>query len=85
MNDKNMEEDSRYFSLSKCHYVIDKHFHVIDIWDRYPEKQWRQIISYPFLDQENSPYPLFRAFYIPVLSQRANGWGNYYVLKASKS
>ncbi|XP_044312253.1 alpha-1,2-mannosyltransferase ALG9 isoform X2 [Varanus komodoensis] len=83
MNDQNQEEPSRYFDISKCHYLVD-----LDTPSEAPREPryaantdaWMSIAYKPFLDSSRSS-KLFRAFYIPFLSDQYTTYMNYTILK----
>uniref|UniRef100_A0A670Y2G9 Mannosyltransferase n=2 Tax=Pseudonaja textilis TaxID=8673 RepID=A0A670Y2G9_PSETE len=87
MNDQNQEEPSRYFDLSKCHYLVD-----LDSPDEAPrepryaanKEEWITIAYKPFLDSLRSSR-LFRAFYVPFLSDRHTNYMNYTILKPRRA
>ncbi|KAM3830557.1 alpha-1,2-mannosyltransferase ALG9 isoform 4-T4 [Vipera latastei] len=87
MNDQNREEPSRYFDLSKCHYLVD-----LDSPDEAPREpryaanreEWITIAYKPFLDSLRSSR-LFRAFYIPFLSDQQTKYMNYTILKPRRA
>lgn len=70
MNDMNKEEPTRYFNVSKCHYLIDSDIPMeTELEPRYSErkKEWKIVSSYKFLYSPES-HRIFRAFYIPFVS-----------------
>ncbi|XP_028563325.1 alpha-1,2-mannosyltransferase ALG9 [Podarcis muralis] len=83
MNDQNQEEPSRYFDISKCHYLVD-----LDTATEAPREpryaanreEWISIAYKPFLDSSRSS-KFFRAFYIPFLSHQHTTYMNYTILK----
>uniref|UniRef100_A0A6B2L1M8 Mannosyltransferase n=1 Tax=Arcella intermedia TaxID=1963864 RepID=A0A6B2L1M8_9EUKA len=78
-NDLNKEEPSRYIPLDQCHYIVDR-LPKESIFEKYDQAKWETILSEPFLDAPNS-HKLFRAFYVPYLSQKKNTWSSYFVLR----
>ncbi|KAG7189380.1 hypothetical protein KM043_017028 [Ampulex compressa] len=85
-NDMNREEPTRYFSLEKCHFLLD-----LDIGTETPvepnysnlTEQFTIIKSSKFLDATKS-HPFFRAFYIPFISHKFCTFGLYNLLKSNK-
>ncbi|XP_042329994.1 alpha-1,2-mannosyltransferase ALG9 [Sceloporus undulatus] len=83
MNDQNQEEPSRYLDISKCHYLVD-----LDTPTEAPREpryaankdEWISIAYKPFLDSSRSS-KLFRAFYVPLLSDQHTTYMNYTILK----
>ncbi|XP_053125529.1 alpha-1,2-mannosyltransferase ALG9-like isoform X2 [Hemicordylus capensis] len=86
MNDQNREEPSRYFDISKCHYLVD-----LDTATEAPREpryaankdDWISVAYKPFLDSSRSS-KLFRAFYIPFLSGQHTTYVNYTILKSRR-
>ncbi|KAL8173571.1 UNVERIFIED_CONTAM: mannosyltransferase, partial [Gekko kuhli] len=87
MNDQNREEPSRYFDISKCHYLVD-----LDTPVETPREprhaankdEWISIAYKPFLDSSRSS-KLFRAFYVPFLSDQHTMYVNYTILKPRRA
>ncbi|XP_063167323.1 alpha-1,2-mannosyltransferase ALG9 isoform X1 [Candoia aspera] len=87
MNDQNKEEPSRYFDVSKCHYLVD-----LDSPDEAPrepryaanKEEWITIAYKPFLDSSRSSR-MFRAFYVPFLSDQQTKYMNYTILKPRRA
>lgn len=79
MNDMNREEPSRYVSPSSCEYIID-----LDLPSQrephYGQEGFEVLYSSPFLDASRSP-SLYRAFYIPKLSDEKNVFAEYQLLR----
>ncbi|XP_067943793.1 alpha-1,2-mannosyltransferase ALG9-like [Watersipora subatra] len=79
MNDMNKEEPSRYMDDIHCHYLIDldtgKSTEREPDYSKNPDK-YQPILSLPFLDNERS-HKLFRAFYVPFLSDGRCTYRNY--------
>lgn len=71
--------------VSKCHYFVDLDFeeqaepHYAKMSD-----DWEVIYQAPFLDAAKSTNALYRAFYVPFLSEKHNKFNNYYVLRSTK-
>jgi alpha-1,2-mannosyltransferase len=82
MNDENREEMDRYITLNKCDYIID-----LELQEEPPyyseQDEWQMIHRSPFLDAKHSPV-LTRAFYIPIISEQKNTFGDYCLLKRVK-
>ncbi|XP_042538731.1 alpha-1,2-mannosyltransferase ALG9 isoform X3 [Dipodomys spectabilis] len=87
MNDQNLEEPSRYIDINKCHYLVD-----LDTMTETPrepkyasnKEEWISLAYRPFLDASRSS-KLFRAFYIPFLSDQYTVYVNYTILKPRKA
>jgi len=82
-NDMNMEESTRYIShAGKCHFLVDlDDDSVTDIQPRYVEHgNWTVEAEFEFLDSSSS-HPVFRAFYIPILSRRFTKYNRYLLLR----
>lgn len=83
MNDQNLEEPSRYVDLKQCHYLVD-----LDTDEETPleprysasKEEWTIIAYKPFLQASRSS-PLFRAFYIPFISDHHITFRRYAILK----
>lgn len=86
MNDMNQEEPSRYFDLSRCHFLVDLDIPVDSEREpRYAQDSatWEVLVSYPFLDAGRSS-PRYRTFYIPWFSDTKVSFANYVLLKNRK-
>lgn len=85
-NDQNREEPSLYFDIDKCHFLLD-----LDLGKETPLEpiyannvdRWKVVKSLPFLNVEKSN-SLFRAFYIPFLTDKYVQYGNFSLLQANK-
>uniref|UniRef100_A0A667YKG3 Mannosyltransferase n=1 Tax=Myripristis murdjan TaxID=586833 RepID=A0A667YKG3_9TELE len=83
MNDQNLEEPTRYVDLRQCHYLVD-----LDTENETPleprysanKEDWNVIAYKPFLQASRSS-PLFRAFFIPFLSDQHTSYSRYVILK----
>lgn len=82
MNDQNLEEPSRYVDLRQCHYLVD-----LDIEEEAPleprystREDWNIIAYKPFLQASRSS-SIFRAFYIPFISDHHTTYRRYVILK----
>ncbi|KAL4220582.1 mannosyltransferase [Mactra antiquata] len=87
MNDMNKEEPSRYVNISKCHYLVDLDLPTeTDLEPRYSSKteEWKILVSIPFLDASRS-HRVFRAFYIPFVSNRYCVYENYNLMKTTRT
>lgn len=85
-NDKNKENASVYIDVNKCHFLLDfdsdKETDLEPVYGRQRDK-WKTVKSLPFLNAEKSN-SLFRAFYIPFLSDRFVIYGNFSLLQSLK-
>lgn len=85
-NDQNKEEPSLYFDINKCHFLLDldvgKETELEPAYSRMKDK-WKVVKSVEFLDAKNSN-SLFRAFYVPFLTDRYVRYGNFTLLQANK-
>ncbi|XP_043259088.1 alpha-1,2-mannosyltransferase ALG9 [Colletes gigas] len=85
-NDVNREEPTRYFSLDKCHFVLD-----LDIGTETAlEPNYSRLMdnftiikSSKFLDSTRS-HRYFRAFYLPFASHQFCTYGSYNLLQNTK-
>ncbi|KAM3601701.1 uncharacterized protein V6R79_017087 [Siganus canaliculatus] len=83
MNDQNLEEPTRYVDLRQCHYLVD-----LDTDEEAPleprystsKEDWSIIAYKPFLQASRSS-PVFRAFYIPFISDHHTTYRRYVILK----
>ncbi|KAK2153153.1 hypothetical protein LSH36_305g00023 [Paralvinella palmiformis] len=85
MNDKNLEELTRYVDVSVCHYLID--LDLPDVTANEPQyakdkQHWRIIRSADFLYSQRS-HRFFRAFYIPFLSEQHCVYAKYNLLQST--
>ncbi|XP_050389903.1 alpha-1,2-mannosyltransferase ALG9 [Patella vulgata] len=85
MNDRNLEEKSRYFDVKRCHYLIDLDLTTSSKTEPHysGSHQWNTIYSLPFLDASRS-HRFFRAFYVPFLSRKFCTYGEYNLLQSKK-
>ena len=44
-------------------------------------EDWETVAQWPFVEQSKSPRALYRAFYVPQISQHANHVSDYVILK----
>ncbi|XP_018023056.1 alpha-1,2-mannosyltransferase ALG9 [Hyalella azteca] len=82
-NDLNLEETDRYVNAESCHYLIDQDTPEFSHEEpRYSTqtKTWSTVTAVPFLDKLRSP-ALFRAFYIPYLTDVYCEFNNYTLLE----
>ncbi|XP_064638611.1 alpha-1,2-mannosyltransferase ALG9-like [Lineus longissimus] len=87
MNDLNLEEPSRYFDVNKCHYLID--LDASEETAREPRyvmntTNWKVLASSHFMDASRS-HQFFRAFYIPLLTDRYCTYTSYNILKTTRT
>jgi alpha-1,2-mannosyltransferase len=83
MNDMNQEEPGRYVNISSCQYLVD-----LDKASTSEEEpnfsqmvhEWKIVASVPFLDSSRSNV-LYRAFYVPVVSEKEVVYGSYNLLQ----
>lgn len=84
MNDKNLEEPSRYVDpLKHCHYLIDtdyKYYYGRDIPYSRDLDNWSIVHSLKYLDHQNS-HTLFRAFYVPIFYETKCHFIDYNILR----
>lgn len=82
MNNMNKEEPTRYFNVSKCHYLIDLDIPTeTEFEPRYSEiiNEWKILSSSKFLHSSKS-HRIYRAFYIPFISRNHCTYVNYNLL-----
>ncbi|XP_049887787.1 alpha-1,2-mannosyltransferase ALG9 isoform X2 [Pectinophora gossypiella] len=81
-NDLNQMDNRTYLNPEKCSYLVDSDIGNPTPLQPFYHKQngWEIVSSVPILDAEKS-HPIFRAFYLPVLSNRHNVYANLYLLK----
>lgn len=85
-NDQNKENEEIYFDPSKCHFLFDYDSgRYTDLEPNYSnrKKEWEVLRTVPFLDSSNS-HQLYRAFYIPFLSERNVVYRDYNILMRRK-
>lgn len=86
MNHLNVEEPSRYINTTECHFLIDTDHREYGPRDPPYSKDtenWEILISNPFLDTMNSPV-IWRAFYLPFITEAKCSYVNYNLLKNKK-
>jgi alpha-1,2-mannosyltransferase len=82
-NDLNKGDNRTYLQPSQCHYLVDSDigkasrlqpsYHKdFDTWD---------IVSYASILDASKSHKIFRAFYVPVLSEKNSYYANLYLLK----
>lgn len=77
-NDMNQENEFMYFNYSDCNYLLDldtERYTTLEP-DYKADKDWTILKSIPFLDSERSD-KLFRAFYVPFVSERFTKFNNF--------
>ena len=87
-NDLNLQEGNRFVQdpTLECDYIVDQTVHIDDQTDLEPDfgrinsDVWKPIFSLKFLDAKRSPR-LFRAFYVPFLSESKCIFNNYTLFK----
>lgn len=87
MNDQNKEETSRYVALSACDLLIDSDYseeHGRDLPYSKNTEHWSKLGSLPFLDSSRSS-SLFRAFYVPGLSEKYCTYIDYNLLSKRRN
>ncbi|TRY79306.1 hypothetical protein TCAL_06056 [Tigriopus californicus] len=84
-NDLNQEEMDRYTNIEDCDYLVDldneKESEFEPNYSQFPD--WTVVHSFPFIDNEKSN-GLFKAFYVPILSEQVTFYHNYNILKRNK-
>lgn len=81
-NDQNKGDNRTYLLPNQCHYLVDSDIGNPSVLQPFYHKDpsWEIITSVPILDASKS-HQVFRAFYVPVLSNRNNVFANLYLLK----
>ena len=87
-NDMNQQEGNRFVQdrTLECDYIVDQTVHIDDQTDLEPDfgrinsDVWKPIFSLKFLDAKRSPR-LFRAFYVPFLSESKCIFNDYTLFK----
>jgi len=82
-NDMNREEPTRYIShAGKCHFLVDLDNNAVT--ENQPSyvnhANWTVEADFEFLDPSASN-PVFRAFYVPLLSSRYTSYNRYLLLR----
>lgn len=83
MNDRNLEEPTRYLNKSLCHFLVDSDYPTSSIRNpRYSidTQTWQIVSSVPFLDANATPQP-WRSFYIPFISESKCKYISYNLLR----
>lgn len=87
MNDLNLEEPSRYVDISRCHLLIDVsgNAETAALEPDYAQDidGWETVVSFPFLDKNSAS--LFRAFYVPFLTESRCRYLRYNLLKSKRN
>ncbi|OQV20294.1 Alpha-1,2-mannosyltransferase ALG9 [Hypsibius exemplaris] len=87
MNDENREEPSRYIDVCRCHYLVDLNFagKSSPLEPQYlkNKSEWTVVHRENFLDSERS-HRLYRAFYIPFLSEKHCSFADYVLLRRKR-
>ena len=87
MNDENREEPSRYVDVCTCDYLVDLDIagKQSELEPRYVQKKsdWSIVHKEKFLDAEHS-HRLYRAFYVPFLSEQYCNFGRYVLLRRKR-
>ncbi|XP_011188057.2 alpha-1,2-mannosyltransferase ALG9 [Zeugodacus cucurbitae] len=85
-NDMNKEDERTYFNYNSCDFLIyfdeGKYTDLEPNYSRFT-KDWTAYKTLPFLIQENS-HKLFRAFYIPFLTDSYTTYGDFKLLKRKR-
>lgn len=79
VNNKNLEEKSRYSSLDECDYLIDWSLDRKELLNLNRD-EWITVLSVPFLNASLSKAP-FRSFHAPFISSRYSVYQDYVLLK----
>lgn len=85
-NDQNKENDFMFFNYSKCHFLLDLDLGVYTALEpNYANrtKDWVPKKSLKFLNTAKS-HKIFRAFYIPFLSESYVNYADFYLLQKKK-
>ncbi|XP_055329427.1 alpha-1,2-mannosyltransferase ALG9-like [Paramacrobiotus metropolitanus] len=87
MNDENKEEPSRYIDPCQCDYLVDldNPGRETALEPSYVSKsnEWNIVYREKFLDASNS-HRIYRAFYVPFLSERMCSFGDYVLLNRKR-
>lgn len=85
-NDKNREDESVYFDITRCHFLVDldlgKETALEPIYAN-RKGEWTIIKSLPFLNSERSNV-FFRAFYVPFMTDLYTQFGSFSLLQSNK-
>lgn len=87
MNDQNKEEPSRYVPLTACDLLIDSDYseeHGRDLPYSKDTQHWSIVGTLPFLDSHRSS-SLFRAFYVPIFSDKYVTYIGYNLLSRKRA
>ncbi|XP_054707313.1 alpha-1,2-mannosyltransferase ALG9-like [Uloborus diversus] len=82
MNDKNLEEKSRYVDLKACDYIVDSNYPDTSLLEpNYSQNSdWTVISTIPFLNAQRS-HRLLRAFYVPYFTDYYCEYVDYNLLQ----
>lgn len=89
MNDMNRDEPSRYVDVSECDFLVDLEIPYDNQASKHEPnysadmEKWNVVKTEPFLISGLSS-GLFRAFYVPFLSERHCVFGNYSLLERKR-
>jgi alpha-1,2-mannosyltransferase len=84
MNELNQEEPSRYIPIERCDYLIDfddgtngnsDEPNFVEMTDKY-----KKVYTHPVIIPDKSHW-LYRAFYVPFISEKHVAYGNYAALQ----
>lgn len=85
-NDKNNEDERSYFNYNNCDFLVyfdeGKYTELEPNYSKFI-KDWTTYKTLPFLIQDNS-HKLFRAFYIPFLTDSYTTYGDFNLLKRKR-
>lgn len=85
-NDMNKENEAIYFNETRCHFLFDYDSgRYTDLEPNYAgrKKDWEVVKTVPFLDATES-HRIFRAFYIPFLSESHVVYRDFNILRRRK-
>lgn len=86
MNDLNQEVEDRYVGAEDCHFLVDlDNLMPTDLEPAYSRDRlnWNTISCKPFLLATRS-HRFYRAFYVPIMSDRYSHFGDYCLLRRNK-
>lgn len=85
-NDKNEEDESVYFDVNKCHFMLDldlgRESELEPIYAKQTD-MWTSVKSLPFLNAQSSD-AFFRSFYVPFVTDLYVTFGNFSLLQSNK-
>ena len=78
MNNMNEEEPTRYVDVGTCDYVVDQTMQEGNAVEQNfrASADWAEVACFPFLDASRSD-ALFRAFYVPTVSEKRCAFNEY--------